>query len=61
MLDEIFKMSSKHIRLFGEGYFIVGSWSNWREPEEMETTSDSRAPNKGTVWTQKKSRYILYI
>ena len=24
-----------------QGYFIVGSWSNWREPEEMVWGSDA--------------------
>ena len=44
-----------------EGYFIVGSWSNWREPEEMMKQKDGSYTAEVTLGESQKEAFQILL
>lgn len=53
LLDSEYKAS--------EGYFIVGSWSNWREPEEMVKQKDGSYSAVVTLGASRKEAFHILL
>eukprot|EP00435_Cladocopium_sp_Y103_P007844 s1133_g2.t1 len=53
LLDSEYKAS--------EGYFIVGSWSNWREPEEMVKQKDGSYSTVVTLGASRKEAFHILL